>query len=254
MVGVEARCTECDHAWETRKSPEEIDRPRCSECGSHGEEIEFEVEAEEAETEEQSEVVEAARRDRRQFELLDRVHRLIDRLERTGPSESESFVAQELQGEHRELMSFAVELEGEAEPSLAELEAISDRVDELEAAVDEHAEELDRIERLADRVEELEAEEAELDAVVADLRNERDELRKHLQDVEDEAAAFEVGERSGWYDGKREFAIHVPCSICGGDMTVKPGSEMHQAVVDFFQRNGWGHEGCVNQKAEKIRS
>lgn len=181
MSGVQARCTNCDHVWQTRKPPEEIDRPRCSECKAHGDDVVFDPGEDSPPPE--IDAVEAARRKRRRYELLDRIDALLDRLERTGPSDTYHEVASEVRGEYRELWDLGEHLDFADELSFEELDSIEARVDELADSVEDHAETLVRIDQLSATVEELEAQKADLEAAIEELRRERDEYEDVLSRI-----------------------------------------------------------------------
>ena len=137
-MNTSARCSQCGHSWRTRKSPEDIDRPRCSECGAERDEISFGDEAVKSDDSADCDIVKTAKRERRSSELLKRVSDLLEQLGCTAPEESEHAVAREVQGVYRELESLHTQLsQSGTNYSLDELDAVRARLDNLEAEVEE---------------------------------------------------------------------------------------------------------------------
>jgi len=59
---------------------------------------------------------------------------------------------------------------------------------------------------------------------------------------------FAEGKHVGIDQGKGEWGIWYLCCICGGFIYVKPNSEEHNEIVDFFDYRGWAHLDCANRR------
>ena len=59
---------------------------------------------------------------------------------------------------------------------------------------------------------------------------------------------FSEGKQVGYDQGKGEWGIWYPCSLCGGPVYIKPISEEHKEIIDFFGYYGWSHLDCANRR------
>lgn len=255
-----ALCTECDHVWETRNPPDEIEQPRCSECNATGHSIRFERAADVVEAVQRSaqepELVREARRDRRWHEVRQRINEYLDRLERTAPDDSDHTAAREVRGAFWELNKLLQEINDRGPGiSLEELHGVSDRLDEIEAEIEEEASDLETVDTLRSRIRELHTRIAELDTeeekLSAKVRKRRHDLKIYsirLKNIEDEKDALEEGQslgyEMGWNEAEDTYRIQIPCVKCGKEMVMMPGSEMHNAAIRALQASGWGHQDC----------
>ena len=51
----------------------------------------------------------------------------------------------------------------------------------------------------------------------------------------------------GYAKGAEEHRITYPCSVCGGDLTIKPGAKDHEAMKEMMKQAGWAHSTCLNK-------
>lgn len=260
-----AQC-KCGHGWELQKHPDKMsDGPRCSECGAVGDKISIEevtgaVDSKTKQNEGHLQdigLVQAAKHERRSRELCVRVQRLVESLEGTTPSEADHQVASELQGIYWELKSLEEELSEESDPemgavSLDDLEAVSDRLNELESDIENHGCELETAEDLEDTIAELQSNRESIKKEIEHLKAEKTEVEeqidKHtklLDRVDNEETAWNMGYEKGRKDAKEEFAIHIPCTSCENVILMRPGSEMHRQASRYLCRNGWSCTTCV---------
>jgi flagellar biosynthesis/type III secretory pathway protein FliH len=59
---------------------------------------------------------------------------------------------------------------------------------------------------------------------------------------------FSEGEQVGYDQGASDCSIWCYCCICGEPIYVKPDSEEHKAVIDFFDDQSWAHLECANRR------
>ena len=260
-----AHCT-CGHGWELQKSPDDMsDGPRCSECGAVGNKISIDKPtaqdgSEINQTEDQlqeSRLVQVAKRERRSREIRVRVDRLVELLKETAPSKAEQQVASELQGIYWELESLQETLPEESDSeigaaSLDNLEAVSDRLDELERDIENQDCELATIDDLNETIAELQSERDLLREEIESLEKQKTEIEgqigkytRLLDRVEDEETAWNIGYEVGRKDSNEEFAIHIPCARCRNPMLMRPGSDMHKQAAQYLRQQGWSCAGCT---------
>ncbi len=67
------------------------------------------------------------------------------------------------------------------------------------------------------------------------------------RDDEKEKARRE-GYRAGYEEARRRYEIRYRCSVCGGSMTIPPGSPCHNSIVRHLHKDGWGHHACVKAR------
>lgn len=235
-----AECTDCGHTWTPRKQPEEIKRPRCSQCNAEGDAIQFGVEDPEESTESASNILDRVQRQDKQQTLLNRVAEQIDRIEGTAPPDTRELVARELRSPHRRLNALYEELSEAEEIPLKDLAEIEEYVEECIAEIDEHADELERQDRLEDTIAELEAERNELTEEKERLEERIQTAKIKLRNVESEEEALEKGREFA----RRKWQILVPCARCGESIIMHPGSELHRAASQLLPKQGWGHTDC----------
>ena len=58
---------------------------------------------------------------------------------------------------------------------------------------------------------------------------------------------FSEGKQVGYDQGNSDCAIWYFCSLCGGPVFIKPGSEEHKVIIDFFGYHSWAHQECANR-------
>lgn len=182
-----ARCSQCNHSWTTRKSPDDIDRPRCSKCGAEREQICFGDKAINSDDGADCDIVKTAKRERRLFELRERVSELLNQLGCTAPEESEHDVAREVRGLDRELESLHTQLsQSGTNYSLDELDAVRAHLDNLEAEVDEFQTEKENaktaLQKAKKRQRNAQNEYEELTAKNEHLRRENADLTAEIED------------------------------------------------------------------------
>ncbi|MFC1804165.1 hypothetical protein ACFL0D_09425 [Thermoproteota archaeon] len=49
----------------------------------------------------------------------------------------------------------------------------------------------------------------------------------------------------GYRKGVEEYKITYPCSVCGGELVLKPGEKDHEAMKGFMRQAGWAHSSCI---------
>ncbi|MFB6228964.1 MAG: hypothetical protein ABEH88_10465 [Halobacteriales archaeon] len=261
-MGATAHCSRCDHAWQTRKSPDDIDRPRCSECGAEQDAITFGKDGANDPGDTggdvaDSDILQTAKRDRHVRELRDRVSEQIDRVVGTTPEDADHPVARELRPSYWELHAIEDHLTEDRPESFSPdtLSAVRDRVAEIKAEIDDHAPELATADGLADKIGDLQSERHALQVEIEELRAEVEDLERKREayndvvkrrDEKEEVwkAGYEYGRSQGRIEGRELAEIQVPCARCGTLMTMKPDSQMHQLAIELFQRIGWKHTSC----------
>ena len=58
---------------------------------------------------------------------------------------------------------------------------------------------------------------------------------------------IEAARNQVWAELYQKFAITFPCSICGGLVTIVPGSEVHRAIIGYLQEKRWAHGECLKR-------
>lgn len=161
MSQTRAECS-CGNEWELRKSPEELDRLRCSECGKSWDGIEiYQPHGDGGRS-----VVERIDLEERHTDLRKRTDRVADRIVGLGGSK----VPDELEPSYRRLTALSEELSGDGLLSSSELDEVAEFVAEKESELDD----LDVAEEIGDleaRVGELEQEIEELEARKREILN-----------------------------------------------------------------------------------
>lgn len=159
-----AECTTCGHTWELRKPHTEINRLRCSACGTTGESITVSATTTDSVVPDKVSIVERLRLEERQTELQTRVDQIITDIEQVG----ESGVPDDLAPTHTALETLSAELEADELVAADQLEAIAEYLIEKEEDIytrDTVSKVTDlerRIEELTEEVEALEAEKEQL--------------------------------------------------------------------------------------------
>lgn len=250
MSGVKAQCSSCHHRWITRKPPDEIERPRCAECGAEEPSIEFGVDpsSETLEPQADGSALTRAKRHSKRQTLLDQVDDQLDRLKDTAPAESDETVAYELRESYHEVSAFEAELRRTDDLALEELKEIEAYLESVIETIDEYTDELERQSSLTNTIDDLRARKQTLEADIEGLIGKKERLESEittvkiqLRDVESESEAFEKGRRVG----RENWQITYPCSRCNHPIAVTPGDDAYRAICSFLQQNGWGHIDCV---------
>lgn len=246
-----AVCTECEHGWVTRKSPTEIDQPRCSECDATGHSIIFKETADAAEewqhSEKEPELVRRAKEERRWQELRLRLNENLDRLEQTAPSDVDETVARDVYGAYQSISKLYNDINDRGpEIGLADLNAVSDYLDKLEAEIEDKAPDLESVDdlnsmrnELETEIEDLETEKEDLSSLVGNKKRKYLAYSERLEGIEDEIEIYDIG----FEDAEKEFKITIPCAVCEENIQMRRGSQMHNAAIQALQ--GWTHRGCM---------
>ena len=161
MSQTRAECS-CGNEWELRKSPEELDRLRCSECGKSWDGIEIHQPDEDG----GRSVVERIDLEERHTDLKKRADRAADRIVQLGGSK----VPDELEPSYRRLTALSEELSDEGLLSSSELDEVAEFIGEKENQIDD-LDVADEIGDLEARVDELEQEIEELEARKREIKN-----------------------------------------------------------------------------------
>lgn len=53
--------------------------------------------------------------------------------------------------------------------------------------------------------------------------------------------------KRGYDRGVEEYRVTYPCSVCGGDLILKPGAKDHEAMKGMMQQAGWAHTTCLGK-------
>ena len=51
----------------------------------------------------------------------------------------------------------------------------------------------------------------------------------------------------GYAKGVEEYCIVYPCSVCGGDLIMKPRAKDHEVMKGMMKRAGWAHSTCLKK-------
>jgi hypothetical protein len=62
---------------------------------------------------------------------------------------------------------------------------------------------------------------------------------------DDRERARQEGYEAGFKAARKRFEICYQCSVCGGSITVLPGSPRHISIIRNTRIEGWGHGECV---------
>ena len=57
----------------------------------------------------------------------------------------------------------------------------------------------------------------------------------------------DAGYKLGYDEVEEEFKITYPCSVCGKQLVMRPGSGSHIAIKGYLREQGWGHSSCLNR-------
>jgi flagellar biosynthesis/type III secretory pathway protein FliH len=95
----------------------------------------------------------------------------------------------------------------------------------------------------------------------------RDFLTGKVEERENEASIYQAGYDEGRAKGEEEgykrgvedgrsagreaTQIWFPCSVCGKQMHVVPGSELHKEIMQYVKRAGWGHAACIDEQNQE---
>lgn len=63
-----------------------------------------------------------------------------------------------------------------------------------------------------------------------------------IEEIKEEAYA------EGYATAKQKYEIKFNCSICGEPITLEPGSQAHEEVKKFLEKEGWAHGECALQQ------
>jgi len=58
---------------------------------------------------------------------------------------------------------------------------------------------------------------------------------------------FTEGHTSGYQEAVQEYKIVYSCSVCSGELVMKPGAADHEAMTQIMKENGWAHQTCINK-------
>lgn len=58
---------------------------------------------------------------------------------------------------------------------------------------------------------------------------------------------YNEGYKSGYQKGSTDYKIVYPCSVCGGELLMKPGSNDHVAMKKLMVQAGWAHGECLRK-------
>jgi len=64
---------------------------------------------------------------------------------------------------------------------------------------------------------------------------------------------YELGYEEGFKDGKKKYRIAIPCSICGKEILLEPGSPIHKDAIKLLMAKGWAHGECADKKSSEQR-
>ena len=59
---------------------------------------------------------------------------------------------------------------------------------------------------------------------------------------------FSEGHRQGYRKGEAEHKIVYSCSVCNGELVMKPGENDHIAMKKIMSDAGWAHSSCHEVK------
>jgi hypothetical protein len=153
MSNGKAECKSCGNTWKMRKPKEEIEVPRCSECGETGDSIQMGIEQDGQDNLDRLSVVEQVELEERHTDLQKRARRVAGRIKNIGGSK----VPDELESCNRRLLAIEDKLSGQPSLSDSDLDEVADFIDEQEMQI-EDLDEVDEITDLQIRVDELQAE------------------------------------------------------------------------------------------------
>mgnify|MGYP002760468620 CR=1 FL=1 len=149
MSNGKAECKSCGNTWKMRKPKEEIELPRCSECGKTGDSIQMGIEQDGQDNLDRLSVVEQVELEERHTDLQKRARRVAGRIKNIGGSK----VPDELESCNRRLLAIEDKLSGQPSLSDSDLDEVADFIDEQEMQIEDL-----EITDLQIRVDELQAE------------------------------------------------------------------------------------------------
>jgi flagellar biosynthesis/type III secretory pathway protein FliH len=59
---------------------------------------------------------------------------------------------------------------------------------------------------------------------------------------------LEEGFKQGFEKGVSEYKITYSCSVCDGELFMKPGANDHIEMKKLMKQAGWAHTTCLNKK------
>ncbi len=83
----------------------------------------------------------------------------------------------------------------------------------------------------------------------------RDEIRAEANRVYKKRFMTEINKakqtwiKKGFQEGVNESRITYPCSVCGGELVMKPEAVDHDAMKLLMKEKGWAHSTCLKQCA-----
>ena len=168
MTHGHAECTSCGHSWELRKPHTEIDRLRCSECGTTGDAITVTATTTDGVAPEEVPLVERLRLEERQTELRIRAERLSADIKQVGGGS----IPDDLEPIQTALETLTAELAADELVAADQLNAIAEYLTEKEddiytrETVTKVTDLEQRIEDLTQEIEQLEADKEQLTQVL----------------------------------------------------------------------------------------
>jgi hypothetical protein len=55
------------------------------------------------------------------------------------------------------------------------------------------------------------------------------------------------GRSIGYNEGVQEYKIAYSCSVCAGELVMKPGAPDYEAMTLLMKEKGWAHGECVKK-------
>ena len=59
---------------------------------------------------------------------------------------------------------------------------------------------------------------------------------------------YSAGYKAGYARAEAEHTVTYPCSLCGLDLDMAPGSDEAKAAAEALREAGWAHTSCVEEK------
>lgn len=164
-----AECTSCGHSWDLRKAHTEIERLRCSACGTTGGAITVRATATDPVAPDELPIAKRLRIEERQTELQTRADRILDDIEQLG----DGSVPDNLAPTYTALETLTTELDADELVAADQLDAIRAYLIEKEEDIYTR-ETVSKVTNLEQRIEELQAEIEQLEA-------EKEQLKRYLR-------------------------------------------------------------------------
>jgi hypothetical protein len=57
---------------------------------------------------------------------------------------------------------------------------------------------------------------------------------------------FHHGIHEGLQIASEQNGFYFYCAVCGEKIYISPNSEIHNAVIQYLEQQGWGHAGCID--------